>query len=83
MSTPDPKIDRPLGFNTRALHAGYPPDPTTKAAEYADWQKKLDAAHGKAEIIVGKSRNGPIGTAHLAFDDKTMTFTTLADGGQL
>src|SRR5579871_4753862 len=28
---PDPKIDRPLGFNTRALHAGYSPDPTTKA----------------------------------------------------
>src|SRR6516162_9841617 len=28
---PDPKIDRPLGFNTRALHAGYSPDPTTHA----------------------------------------------------
>src|SRR4051795_1802931 len=25
------KIDRPLGFNTRALHAGYSPDPTTHA----------------------------------------------------
>ncbi len=23
------KIDRPLGFNTRALHTGYDPDPTT------------------------------------------------------
>jgi O-acetylhomoserine (thiol)-lyase len=28
---PDQKIERPLGFNTRALHAGYAPDPTTKA----------------------------------------------------
>src|SRR5271169_718262 len=28
---PDSKIERPLGFNTRALHAGYSPDPTTKA----------------------------------------------------
>jgi O-acetylhomoserine (thiol)-lyase len=28
---PDPKIDRPLGFNTRSLHAGYSPDPTTHA----------------------------------------------------
>lgn len=27
---PDPK-ERQLGFNTRALHAGYQPDPTTKA----------------------------------------------------
>ena len=25
------KIDRELGFNTRALHAGYSPDPTTHA----------------------------------------------------
>ncbi|MGC2660715.1 MAG: O-acetylhomoserine aminocarboxypropyltransferase/cysteine synthase family protein [Bryobacteraceae bacterium] len=25
------KIDRPLGFNTRALHAGYDPDPSTHA----------------------------------------------------
>src|ERR687892_54151 len=25
------KIDRELGFNTRALHAGYAPDPTTHA----------------------------------------------------
>jgi O-acetylhomoserine (thiol)-lyase len=25
------KIERQLGFNTRALHAGYAPDPTTKA----------------------------------------------------
>ena len=28
---PDQKIDRQLGFNTRALHAGYSPDPTTHA----------------------------------------------------
>jgi O-acetylhomoserine (thiol)-lyase len=25
------KLERPLGFNTRALHAGYDPDPTTRA----------------------------------------------------
>src|SRR3954470_22136978 len=29
MGTSD--LDRPLGFNTRALHAGYGPDPTTHA----------------------------------------------------
>jgi O-acetylhomoserine (thiol)-lyase len=28
---PDANIERPLGFNTRALHAGYAPDPTTHA----------------------------------------------------
>jgi O-acetylhomoserine (thiol)-lyase len=28
---PTSQIERPLGFNTRALHAGYDPDPTTHA----------------------------------------------------
>jgi O-acetylhomoserine (thiol)-lyase len=28
---PDQKIERTLGFNTRSLHAGYSPDPTTHA----------------------------------------------------
>jgi O-acetylhomoserine (thiol)-lyase len=28
---PDQKLDRQLGFDTRALHAGYSPDPTTHA----------------------------------------------------
>jgi O-acetylhomoserine (thiol)-lyase len=28
---PTSKIDRPLGFNTRALHTGYDPDPSTHA----------------------------------------------------
>ena len=28
---PDSKIDRQLGFNTRAVHAGYSPEPTTHA----------------------------------------------------
>ena len=28
---PDKKIERQLGFNTRAVHAGYSPDPTTHA----------------------------------------------------
>jgi O-acetylhomoserine (thiol)-lyase len=28
---PDEKIERALGFNTRTLHAGYPPDPNTHA----------------------------------------------------
>src|SRR5919199_6006025 len=30
-SMSDKKIDRELGFNTRSLHAGYDPDPTTGA----------------------------------------------------
>src|ERR1700744_6515081 len=43
------KIDRPLGFNTRALHAGYDPDPTTHARAVPIYQSTSftfdDSAH--------------------------------------
>src|SRR6202161_1929605 len=49
---PDQKIDRPLGFNTRALHAGYSPDPTTKARAVPIYQTTSfvfdDSAHAAA-----------------------------------
>jgi replicative DNA helicase len=55
----------------------------TQAKDYDTWQKNLAAAHGKAEVIVAKVRSGPPETAHLAFDAKTMTFSsTPADGGR-
>ena len=34
---------------------------------------------GKAEIIVGKQRNGPIGTAHLAFIKDFAKFDNLSE----
>ena len=33
-----------------------------------------------AEIIIGKQRNGPIGTVKLHFDNKFTLFTSLASG---
>ena len=59
------------------------PDPTN-GDEYAAWQAKKERARGKAEVIVGKIRNGAVGSIVLAFDDKTMRFATLAkdDGGR-
>ncbi len=51
------------------------------------YNKNEDNANkGKAEIIVGKQRNGPTGTAYLAFLDKYTRFENLAsanfsDGG--
>jgi len=46
----DKKIDRPLGFNTRALHHGYTPDPTTGARAVPIYQSTSfvfkDSDHG-------------------------------------
>jgi replicative DNA helicase len=43
-------------------------------AAYLKWQSAVSVATGKAEVIVAKLRNGPTGTAHLSFDEATMTF---------
>jgi len=48
----DNKIDRALGFHTRSLHAGYSPDPTTKARAVPIYQTTSfvfdDSAHAAA-----------------------------------
>ena len=43
-------------------------------AAIENWQAEMSAAEGKAEVILAKHRHGPIGTAELAFDKKSMTF---------
>jgi len=51
-------------------HAGTP--------EHQDWQEKMDRAHGKAEVIIGKQRHGPTGTIELQFEGKFTRFSNLA-----
>jgi replicative DNA helicase len=36
--------------------------------EYLQWQAQLEAAHNRAELIIAKQRNGPIGRVDLHFD---------------
>lgn len=43
------------------------------------YNKDDDQVKGRAEIIVGKQRNGPIGTAHLAFVKDFARFENLAE----
>jgi len=44
----------------------------------ADWQARMERLHGKAEVIVGKQRHGPIGNIDLAFEGRFTRFSDLA-----
>ncbi len=43
----------------------------------AAWQDEMSALHGKAEVIVGKARHGPIGHVELAFEAQFTRFGNL------
>ena len=44
----------------------------------AVWQDEMDRLHGRAELILGKQRHGPIGTVELSFEGKFTRFGNLA-----
>ncbi|MBK0397673.1 replicative DNA helicase [Limibaculum sp. M0105] len=45
---------------------------------FPEWQQKAERLHGRAEVIIGKQRHGPIGTAELHFEDSFTRFSDLA-----
>jgi replicative DNA helicase len=45
--------------------------------EMADWQERMSRLHGKAEVIIGKQRHGPIGTVELSFESEFTRFGNL------
>jgi len=44
----------------------------------AAWQDDMERLHGKAEVIIGKQRHGPIGTVELSFEGRFTRFGNLA-----
>ncbi len=50
--------------------------PTEDDEKFPDWQAKAEKLHGRAEVIIGKARHGPIGTVDLHFED---SFTKFSD----
>ena len=48
----------------------------------AQWQTIMENVHGKAEVIIGKQRHGPIGTVELAFEGRFTRFSNLAQAWQ-
>ena len=43
----------------------------------AEWQAAMEAVHGKAEVIIGKQRHGPIGSVELSFEGRFTRFGNL------
>ena len=43
----------------------------------AEWQERMDRLHGKAEVVIGKQRHGPIGTVELSFEGRFTRFGNL------
>ena len=52
--------------------------PSEGTAEFTDWQQKMMAVSGKAEVIIGKQRHGPVGTVELSFESHLTRFGNLA-----
>ena len=58
-------------------------EPRPGTDEHVKWQTDMEAAHGKAEVIIGKQRHGPTGSVQLQFKADVTRFSDLADSGRL
>jgi replicative DNA helicase len=48
----------------------------------AKWQAIMEKVHGKAEVVIGKQRHGPIGTVELSFEGRFTRFGNLVQPWQ-
>ena len=53
-------------------------EPSEGTEEHLQWQEEMEKLHGKAEVIIGKQRHGPIGTIKLSFNPELTKFGNLA-----
>ena len=58
-------------------------EPRPGTEEHFKWQTEMEAAHGKAEVIIGKQRHGPTGTVQLHFEGEFTRFSDLANEDHL
>ena len=55
----------------------------SEADKHALWQAEMANLYGKAEVIIGKQRHGPVGTVKLAFKKEVTRFTDLVEDDHL
>ncbi|MFL4470891.1 replicative DNA helicase [Tateyamaria armeniaca] len=48
----------------------------------AKWQEEMERLHGRAEVIIGKQRHGPIGSVDLSFEGRFTRFGNLVQPWQ-
>nr|WP_116132646.1 replicative DNA helicase [Tropicimonas sp. IMCC34043] len=48
----------------------------------AKWQEDMERQHGRAEVIIGKQRHGPIGNVELSFEGRFTRFGNLVQAWQ-
>jgi replicative DNA helicase len=58
-------------------------EPEAGTPEYLQWEEKMRAVQGRAEVIVGKQRHGPTGTVSLGFQGEFTRFFDLAEEDHL
>ena len=52
--------------------------PSEGTVEFQDWMSKMQLVSGRAEVIIGKQRHGPVGTVNLQFEGSVTRFSDLA-----
>ncbi len=57
-------------------------EPRAGSEEHFKWLADMDAAHGKADLIVSKQRHGPTGVIPVQFKAEVTRFSDLADSGR-
>jgi len=57
--------------------------PAEGTEDFFKWQQEMERVMGKAEVIIGKQRHGPVGTVALAFESQFTRFGNLAQPYQI
>jgi replicative DNA helicase len=57
--------------------------PNEGTAEFQEWMVKMQLVSGKAEVIIGKQRHGPVGSVPLSFEANFTRFGNLAKEHQM